>query len=129
MGMGDAMMTRGGSRGGRRTRPRPPVQVNPGEREEFFALLSHELMTPLSCILGWSQLALGNPETAALALDMIERNARRERRMLDELLAEWRFDDDRLLLTPSHLQIWKAIPHPVHIPERSEGQLSFDFTA
>jgi signal transduction histidine kinase len=58
-------------------------------RDEFFAMLSHELRTPLMAVLGWTALLRGNrlgSEDTAYAVDIIERNARTQRRMIDDLL-------------------------------------------
>ena len=58
-------------------------------KEEFLATISHELRTPLSAILGWARmLRLGqlSTENATKALDTIERNARAQAQLVDDLL-------------------------------------------
>jgi len=58
-------------------------------KEEFLATISHELRTPLSAILGWTRmLRMGqlSVENSAKALDTIERNARAQAQLVDDLL-------------------------------------------
>ncbi|HMJ24419.1 MAG TPA: response regulator [Pyrinomonadaceae bacterium] len=58
-------------------------------KDEFLATLSHELRTPLTAILGWSHLLrmnkLREPEFVH-ALETIERNARSQSQLIDDLL-------------------------------------------
>lgn len=58
-------------------------------KDEFLATLSHELRTPLNAILGWSQLLrVGGMEGEEFqhALETIERNARVQARLIEDLL-------------------------------------------
>ncbi|MGE5656115.1 MAG: PAS domain S-box protein [Actinomycetota bacterium] len=58
-------------------------------KDEFLATLSHELRTPINAILGWSQILQQRkltPEKTALALETIERNARAQTQMIEDLL-------------------------------------------
>ncbi len=58
-------------------------------KDEFLATLSHELRTPLNAILGWSQMLqthnLGADETEK-ALTTIERSARAQNQLIDDIL-------------------------------------------
>ena len=58
-------------------------------KDEFLATLSHELRTPLNAILGWSQILSGgdkDPEEVADGLRTIERNARAQTQIIEDLL-------------------------------------------
>lgn len=58
-------------------------------KDEFLATLSHELRTPLNSILGWTQvLRQGQalPEDAMKGLAIIERNARAQAQIIEDLL-------------------------------------------
>ncbi|MHB9106044.1 MAG: ATP-binding protein [Armatimonadota bacterium] len=57
-------------------------------KDEFFAVLSHELQTPLTNMLGWSSEALrrAEPEFMAGAMEIVHRNALRQKRLVQEIL-------------------------------------------
>ena len=58
-------------------------------KDEFLAILSHELRTPLSAVIGWAHILrqdLRSPERAAAAVEVIERNAQHQARLITDLL-------------------------------------------
>jgi signal transduction histidine kinase/CheY-like chemotaxis protein len=58
-------------------------------KDDFLATLSHELRTPLSAILGWSQVLRRRKVSDAElqhAIDIIERNARAQTQLIEDLL-------------------------------------------
>ncbi|MEP7218156.1 MAG: PAS domain-containing protein [Bacteroidota bacterium] len=58
-------------------------------KDEFLSTLSHELRTPLNAILGWSQiLSSGEMEETDITkgMEVIERNARMQTQIIDDLL-------------------------------------------
>lgn len=77
-------------------------------KDQFLAIVSHELRTPLNAILGWSQLLCTrkfDSSTTARALETIERNARLQVRLVEDLLEVSRIlrGQVRLALNPMHL--------------------------
>ena len=79
-------------------------------KDEFLATLSHELRTPLNAILGWSQVLRddhADPEDLAQGLATIERNARVQTKIIEDLLdmsriisGKVRLDVQRIDLAP-----------------------------
>jgi signal transduction histidine kinase len=70
-------------------------------KDEFLATLSHELRTPLGAILGWAQVlkfrSVGEEEMRQ-GLDTIERNARVQAQLIDDLLDMSRVNSGNLRL-------------------------------
>jgi PAS domain S-box-containing protein len=77
-------------------------------KDEFLATLSHELRTPLNAILGWSQLLRGGhneEEELNQGLDTIERNARAQTQLIEDLL-----DMSRIISGKMRLDIQRVVP-------------------
>ena len=58
-------------------------------KDEFLATVSHELRTPLTAMLGWSHLLRTgklNEESTTHAIETIERNARSQAQLIEDLL-------------------------------------------
>lgn len=77
-------------------------------KDDFLALISHELRTPLMPILGWAQL-LSDPTTPpdvmANGLATIERNARNQAQLIDDLLDVSRVMSGKLYLEPNVMRL------------------------
>ena len=76
-------------------------------KDQFLATLSHELRTPLSAILGWSQVlrrGAKNGGDVERGLETIERNARMQTKLIEDLLDMSRIASGkvRLDLQPVH---------------------------
>jgi signal transduction histidine kinase/DNA-binding response OmpR family regulator len=81
-------------------------------KDQFLATLSHELRTPLSAILGWSQLVrTGKLEEKqmARAFETIERNARSQSQLIDDLLDVTRIITGKLQIELRQVDLAKVI--------------------
>lgn len=77
-------------------------------KDEFLATISHELRTPLNAILGWARLLrMGqiSEENSLKALDTIERNARAQAQLIDDLL-----DTSRIITGKLRMDVRPADP-------------------
>lgn len=87
-------------------------------KDEFLATLSHELRTPLNAILGWCQL-LREPSfrsvNQAKAVDTIERNARAQAQIIDDLLDLSRIISGKIRLAIAPLRLDESLRLAVDI--------------
>ncbi|MBW4418011.1 MAG: response regulator [Myxacorys californica WJT36-NPBG1] len=77
-------------------------------KDEFLSVLSHELRTPLNAILGWAQVLRKQSlsrEKMVRALETIERNARSQLQLIEDIL-----DISRIITGKLRLQV-----RPVHL--------------
>ena len=105
-------------------------------KDEFLATLSHELRTPLTAILGWSQvLRRGNrsAEEQLRGLETIERNARAQAQLIEDLLDMGRITSGKVLLDMKLLEpavVVDAALEAVRPAAEAKGiRLERDFTA
>lgn len=77
-------------------------------KDEFLAVLSHELRTPLNPILGWIKLLRAgklDAQKSATALETIERNAKLQTQLIEDLLDISRILQGKLTLTVSPVDL------------------------
>ena len=85
-------------------------------KDEFLATLSHELRTPLNAILGWARLLQGgqlDAETTSRAIESVERNARIQTKLVEDLL-----DVSRIITGK-----WRLETRPVDLCSSVESSL------
>src|SRR5262249_5800950 len=77
-------------------------------KDDFLATVSHELRTPLNAILGWAQIL----QTGTLsdsrrmhALETIERNAKLQAQLIDDILDVSRIITGKLRLNPQRIDL------------------------
>lgn len=102
-------------------------------KDEFLATLSHELRTPLTAILGWSHLLQTNKfddQSTARALETIERNARSQSQLIDDLLDVSRIITGKLRLDVRPVELIKIVEAVVESsrPSADVKTIQFDVT-
>ncbi len=81
-------------------------------KDEFLATLSHELRTPLNAILGWIQILRAkrvDEITTARAFEAIERNAKAQAELIEDMLDVSRIITGRLRLEMQPVRLSSAI--------------------
>ncbi len=79
-------------------------------KDEFFSLVSHELRTPLTSVIGYTEM-LAKKEGSKLSdqgrkmIDVIKRNAKREMRLVGDLLLLVRIEGGRFELLPGVVEL------------------------
>ncbi len=81
-------------------------------KDEFLATLSHELRAPLNAMLGWARMLRGgklDEATAARALETIERNAKLQSQLIEDLLDVSRIISGKARLTVRPVDLSQVI--------------------
>ncbi|RYZ04074.1 MAG: response regulator [Myxococcales bacterium] len=81
-------------------------------KDEFLSTLSHELRTPLNAIVGWSRLLRTGSvpaESQARALETIERNARIQARLVEDMLDLSRIEQGKLVISVGPLEMVRVV--------------------
>ena len=77
-------------------------------KDDFLATLSHELRTPLNAIIGWSVMLRGastDPTDLHEGMEAIERNARVQAQLVEDLLDVSRIIAGKLRLDVQHVEL------------------------
>lgn len=99
-------------------------------KDEFLALVSHELRAPLNAILGWSGILRGQPtpETILKATQTIESSARAQQRLIEDILDATRIITGKLRLTVESISFSHVINEAISVmrPAMEAKQISLD---
>jgi signal transduction histidine kinase/DNA-binding response OmpR family regulator len=99
-------------------------------KDEFLATLSHELRTPLNAIMGWTQLLKMEKLDGQVAhgLDIIDRNARAQTKLIEDLLDVSRIASGKLRLNLSFITLEPVIQAAVDAarPAAEAKRISLD---
>lgn len=83
-------------------------------KDEFLATLSHELRTPLNAILGWARILASpngdkGPEAISRGLAVINRNARAQSQLIEDLLDMSRIISGKVRLDVQRVELAEVI--------------------
>ncbi len=81
-------------------------------KDEFLATLSHELRTPLTAMLGWTRMLrmeMLDEATSAHALETVERNAKAQAQLIEDLLDVSRIITGKLRLDVRPMELLPVI--------------------
>ena len=85
-------------------------------KDEFLATVSHELRTPLTAVLGWAHMLQGDDVPADRlrhGLSVIERSARAQTQLIDDLLDVSRIVSNRLRVAREPVQLGEVVESAV----------------
>lgn len=101
-------------------------------KDEFIALVSHELRSPLNAMLGWTRILQNqNPDekTRDYALEVIVRNARSQSRLIEDLLDIARVSKGKLRLELQPTELIPIINAAIEIIKPAAEAANIEFSA
>ncbi len=107
--------------------------VEANQSKDFFlAFVSHELRSPLNAILGWTKILMGkevDPDTRRNALETIERSARDQNKLIDDIVDSTRVASGKIKLEFRPINLYEIIRVTVNSqrPQAEAHNLSFEF--
>jgi PAS domain S-box-containing protein len=80
-------------------------------KDEFLAVLSHELRTPLNAIIGWTHILATRDEREMIerAVDVIQRNALVQKRLVEDLLDMSRILSGKLVIRTDQVNLREVV--------------------
>jgi CheY-like chemotaxis protein len=110
----------------REKRARDEAEEANRAKDFFLAFVSHELRSPLNAILGWSKILLSkkvDEETQTNALETIERSARAQAQLINDLVDSARITSGKLRLEFHPVNLYEILKTAFHSQKPSaEGK-------
>jgi PAS domain S-box-containing protein len=101
-------------------------------KDDFLSLVSHELRTPLNAILGYSQMMRAKPNNTAAVernSEIIERSARAQLRLIEDLLDTGRIISGKLKLVIAKADMRLVLEEAVEVVRPAAAAKRIDLTA
>lgn len=99
-------------------------------KDFFLAFVSHELRSPLNAILGWSKILLSKPvddETRKNALETIERSARFQTKLINDLVDSARVSSGKLRLEYRPTNLYEIVCNSFQAQKPSADARNIEF--
>ena len=95
-------------------------------KDEFLATLSHELRTPLNAILGWATIlrTTDDPSEVSEGLEVIERNAHLQTKLIEDLLDMSRIISGKIRLDVQRVDVLNVINAAIESVKPTAGAKS-----
>jgi PAS domain S-box-containing protein len=106
---------------------RAEAEASNRTKDQFLAIISHELRSPLNAILGWTKLIQGgklDDLTTARALTTIERNAKLQNELIQDLLDFSRITEGKLRLELCPIDLTQIINAAIDVVRPSADSKS-----
>jgi PAS domain S-box-containing protein len=97
---------------------RQEAEIANRSKDEFLAVLSHEMRTPLTAMLGWLTILKGHrldEETTKHAIETVERNAKAQAQLIEDLVDISRIVGGKLKLDVRPIDIMPVIDAAVDV--------------
>nr|WP_236589259.1 ATP-binding protein [Ramlibacter aurantiacus] len=95
-------------------------------KDQFLATLSHELRTPLSAMLGWLHIlrtkGVEDPAVLERGLNVIERSARTQHQLIEDLLDMSRISTGKLHLEPAVMDLREVLDAALELIEPAAAE-------
>lgn len=91
-------------------------------KDYFLAMVGHELRTPLNAILGWASMLTSGPADAARTargIEVIQRNARAQSRIIEDILDVSRIVAGKLKLEAHELDLAEVVQSAIELAQPS----------
>ncbi|HWC77619.1 MAG TPA: ATP-binding protein, partial [Blastocatellia bacterium] len=120
---------------GKEQRAREEAQAANQVKDEFLAVVSHELRAPLNAMLGWARILRStrlDEATVAHAIEIIEKSARTQSKLIEDLLDTARIASGKLRLDIQPVDLTSVIEAAVEVlrpaaeAKELDIQLNFD---
>ncbi|HZS04187.1 MAG TPA: PAS domain S-box protein [Blastocatellia bacterium] len=113
----------------REQQTREQAEAASRSKDEFLAVVSHELRAPLNAMLGWARiLKKGNvdPETQRHAVEIIERSANAQQQLIEDLLDTARIISGKLRLETAPINLEHVVIAAVEVVRHAAEARNID---